>query len=259
VHLHSGQARAAISSERREEAPFMTQQPFQPLLIDLLHQAQSSQKAFFEQLPATELAAIGTPDFWAAKDHLAHITFWQQRLALRLQALLEHQPQPDTQDFIQMNPIIFEENRERPWADLLAESDHVYADLISLTERLTEEDLTASNRFDWLPNGSPLYTSFMGNCYEHAQIHLAQYFQDRHNPDQALATYEEWANRVIEAEVPTLLKGYMLYNLACFYATHNRLEQAAPTLQQAFVFYPEIREYSLTDPDLVALRPASAE
>lgn len=237
----------------------MTNQPFKPLLIDLLHQAQASQNTFFAQVPAADLAATGTPDFWAAKDHVAHMTFWRQRLALRLQALLENQPQPAAQDFEQMNPIIFEKNRHRPWADLLAESDQVYGELISLTERLSEEDLTTGNRFDWLPDGAPLYTSYMGNCYEHTQNHLAQYLLDRHEPDQAMATYEVWANRVIEAEVPSLLKGYMLYNLACFYATHNRLEQAKPALQQAFELYPKTREYALTDPDLTTLHPASAE
>jgi hypothetical protein len=45
----------------------------------------------------------------------------------------------------------------------------------------------------------------------------------------------------------------MLYNLACFYAAHTQLENARPALQQAFTLYPALREYALTDPDLVPL------
>ena len=42
--------------------------------------------------------------------------------------------------------------------------EQVYAALTTYVEQLTEEDLTAFNRFDWIPDGWPLYTAFMGNC-----------------------------------------------------------------------------------------------
>lgn len=47
----------------------------------------------------------------------------------------------------------------------------------------------------------------MGNCYEHTQIHLGYYLLERHNLARAITLYEEWASRIIEAEVPGLLKG----------------------------------------------------
>ncbi len=237
----------------------MTQHPFKPLLLDLLRKAQISQNAFFEQLPATELVINGTPDCWSAKDHVAHMTFWRQRLSLRLQAIIEQAPQPEVQDFEQLNPLIFEEQRYRPWSAILSESNSAYAELIALTAQLTEEDVTAWGRFDWIDDGMPLYTSFMGNCYEHTQIHLAQYFLDRHENARALEIYEVWVSRVVEAGVPETLKGYMLYNLACFYATHGQLQKARPALQQAFALYPALREFALTDPDLVALHPGSSQ
>jgi tetratricopeptide (TPR) repeat protein len=157
------------------------------------------------------------------------------------------------------NPIIFEQQRSRPWSDIIVESDLVYAELIALADQLSEEDLTAFNRFDWMRDGAPLYTSFMGNCYEHTQNHLAQYSVERDDLERALDTYEVWANRVLEAGVPETLQGYVLYNLACFYATHSRLEKASTHLQQAFTLYPATREFAWTDPDLVALRPNQPE
>src|SRR5262249_44771381 len=155
------------------------------------------------------------------------------RLALRVKAFLQNESQPEALNFEQVNPLIFEEYRSRPWAALLPESDQVYADLIALTAQLTEEELTAWGRFDWEGGDTRFYMAFMGNCYEHTQIHLAQYCLDRHEPARALEIYEIWARRVVEASVPDLLKGHVLYNLACFYATHGRLEQARPALQRA--------------------------
>ena len=237
----------------------MTHHPFKPVLLDLLRRAQISQNSFFQQLPQAKLVANGTPDYWSAKDHVAHQTFWRQRLVLRLQALIGNTPQPPSENFEQRNPILFEEQRYRSWSDILLESDLAYKELLTLTEQLTEEDLINFHRFDWTHDGEPLYTAFMGNCYEHTQQHLAQYLLDRGDLERAIDTYEVWARRVVEAEVPDLLKGEIFYNLACFYATHSRREQAWPLLQQAFRLYPETREFALTDPDLVDLRSHLSE
>ncbi len=232
----------------------MTEHSFKPVLLDLLQQAHLAQDTFLQELNPIEYAAIGKPEFWFAKDHVAHMTFWCQRLVLKLAAILHHETPPDAEDFEQLNPIIFEEQRERPWSDILAEFEQVYATLVTHVEQLTEEDLTSFNRFDWIPDGWPLYTSFMGNCYEHAEQHLAQYYLDRHDPQRATSIYERWARRVVQTKAPEFLKGYVLYNLACFYATHTQLEKASVTLQQALTLAPEFKELSLTDPDLIALR-----
>jgi tetratricopeptide (TPR) repeat protein len=233
----------------------MTDSPFKPLFLDLLRQSQSSQNVFFAQLPADELATAGTPDFWAAKDHVVHMSFYRRRLTARLQAILDHGPQPESLDFEQQNPIIFLENRDRPWPDILSESDEVYAELIGATEQLSEDDLTIADRFDWVPAGTPLYILYMGNSYEHAENHLAQYLLDRHDSERAIETYETWARRVTDSPFPDTLRGYIYYNLACFYATHDRIEQAGPALRQAFELYPDSREFATTDSDLDSLRP----
>jgi len=237
----------------------MTDHLFKPILLNLLHQAQLDQNAFLQELSDAERTAIGTPEHWSAKDHIAHMTFWRQRLALMLTAILRQEAPPQAENFELLNPVIFEEQRNRSWPDILSESEQAYARLITLTDQLTEEDLTAFNRFDWIPNGEPLYTAFMGNCYEHTQNHLAQYYADRDDLERALETYEVWAGRVLETGVPEILQGYVLYNLACFYATHSRIEKASAPLQQAFALYPHTREFALTDPDLVALRPNQPE
>jgi len=236
----------------------MNTQPFQAFLLALLRQEQISQNTFFQQLPQGSLEIIGEPDFWSAKDHVAHLTFWRQRLTLRLQAHLRKAPQPNIDHFEQLNPIVFQENRSRAWPDILADSDQAYADLIEVTQQVSDEDLTTSDRFDWLPKGMPLYLSFMGNWYEHTQSHLGSYCLERHDLAGATHIYEEWASTIVEAEVPNPLKGNILYNLACFYALTNQLEKAATSLERALELAPELKEWSLKDTDLDALRAKQA-
>ena len=211
----------------------MTDYAFKPILLDLLQQTWRDEKAFWQELNPAERLASGTPELWAAKDHLAHMTFWRQRLAQKLAAILQHQELPaSSESYEQLNLVIFEEQRERPWSAIHAESEQVYAEIFKLTEQLSEEDLTASKRFPWINEGEPLYTSFVGNCYEHTQDHLAQYHLDRHNLSRAIQIRETCARRVAQAGVPEDLKGTVVYNLACFYALYGSLERAATLLQE---------------------------
>jgi tetratricopeptide (TPR) repeat protein len=236
----------------------MSAQPFQTFLLDLLRQAQISQNTFFQGLPAGELDIIGEPDFWSAKDHVAHLTFWRQRLTLRLLAHLRQEPQPNIEHFDKLNPIVFEENRYRAWSDILAESDQAYAELIALVKQLSDEDLMIPGRFEWMDD-LPLYISFMGNCYEHTPIHLGYYLLERHDLARAIDVYEIWASRIVKTEAPARLKGHILYNLACFYALNSLLEKAATTLERALTLAPDLKELSLQDSDLDALRAKQAE
>jgi tetratricopeptide (TPR) repeat protein len=212
-----------------------------------------------QELGETERTAIGTPELWSAKDHLAHRTFWHQDLILKVTAILQHQEFPPSEESEeQINTMVFEEHKLHPFSALHAESERVYAELIKMTEQLSEEDLTDSHRFASISGGKPLYTAFLGSCYEHDQEHLVQYYLDRNALPRAIQVREQCANRVMQAEVPAWVKGWFLYNLACFYAQQNQLEKAAARLQEAVTLAPGLKERSQSDPDLVALRDHSA-
>jgi tetratricopeptide (TPR) repeat protein len=237
----------------------MTAQPFKTIVLDLLQQGHLDEEAFLQELNETERTAIGMPELWSAKDHMAHRTFWHQDLILKVNAILQHQEIPSSEESDdQINAIVFEENKLHPWSALHVESERVYAELITLAEHLSEEDLTDSHRFASITGGSPLYTAFLGSCYEHDQEHLAQCYSDRNDLPRAIQVREKCANRVLQAELPEWVKGWFLYNLACFYAQQNQLQQAVARLQEAVAFAPRLKERSQSDPDLVALRNQSA-
>ncbi len=237
----------------------MTAQPLKTIVLDLLQQSHLNEEAFLHELDETERTAIGTPELWSAKDHMAHRTFWHQDLILKVTAILQHQEIPPSEESDdQINAMVFEEHKLHPWSALHAESERVYAELIQLIEQLSEDDLTAPNRFPSITGEKPLYAAFIGSCYEHDQEHLAQYYSDRHDLPRVMQIREKCANRIMQAEVPAWVKGWFLYNLACFYAQQNQLEKAAALLPEALTFAPDLQEQSKSDPDLVALRNQSA-
>ena len=233
----------------------MNAQPFKTLVLDLLHQNYLNEEAFLQELNETERTAVGTWKLWSAKDHVTHWTFWHKELILTLKALLQHQElPPSTQDEEQLNSIVFEEQQQRPWSEIHAESERVYAELITVAEQFSEEDLMDTKRFTWFTGGRPLYTAFLGKCYEHYHEHLAQYYLDHHNLQRAIQIRENCANRIIQAEVPEWVKGSFLYNLACFYTQQNQLEKATTLLQEALTLAPRLKERAKSDSELATLR-----
>lgn len=241
----------------------MTATPLKTIIIDLLQQGHRDEAAWEQELTETEQAAIGTPDLWSAKDHVVHRTFGRQNLIQVLTAILLHQEVPPREKINdEINAEAFAEHRLRPWSEIHAESERIYADLITQVEHLSADDLIDTQRFSAIMwgggGGRPLYAAFLGYCYEHGQEHLVQYYSDRNDLPQAIAIRERCANRVLQAEVPEWVKGWFLYNLASFYVQQNQLEDAATRLQEAVTCNPRLQEYAQSDPDLAALHDLSA-
>ncbi|GHO48039.1 TPR end-of-group domain-containing protein [Ktedonospora formicarum] len=232
----------------------MTTQPFKDIVLDLVRQSQLDEEAFWQGMSEAERNAAGEWTLWSAKDHIAHRTFWRQDLNRKLTALVQQQEIPSTdEDEEHLNESTYKTQSQRPWLDIHADSEHAYAELFRLAEQLSEDDLT-STRFPAISGKNPLYTTFFGALFEHEHEHLAQYYVDHHDLPKAIEVRERCINTILQTGVPEWVKGWFIYNLACFYAQHNELEKAATRLQEAVTATPELEERSKSDPDLAALR-----
>jgi hypothetical protein len=249
-----------ISSKKEAGEQTMTyvqEHPFKPILLDLLRQAGEDVETFVRNLSEAECAAVGTPDHWAAKDHMAHMTFWQERLTANLSAIRAGQAPPSSEPFLELNEQIFAERRDTPWPDVLNTFRQATARVSDEIGQLAEEDLVGLNRFAWQADqnpATPLYGQILGNTYEHFRDHLAQYRFDRGDLEGATRVVESWTDRFVATDAPEDARGTLLYNEACFYATHRQLDKARPTLEKALQLAPHLEEWSKSDIDLVGLR-----
>jgi hypothetical protein len=103
----------------------------------------------------------GATDAWTFKDVMTHLIGWRRRTLARLEAAqqgTEPPPPPwpaELDDDDTINAWIYEQNRDRPLADVLAESREQFRRMRELTAAIPEDALLDPNRFAWI-KGWPL-------------------------------------------------------------------------------------------------------
>jgi hypothetical protein len=115
----------------------------------------------------------GVEGSWALKDVIAHVTFWEERAAINLEAALEGHP-PERSPYAGLdtdayNEAIYRAKKDRSLDEILRWSQAVHDRVIAAVQKLSEEDLTDKSRFPWLNN--PLWEHVEGNGYEHITEH----------------------------------------------------------------------------------------
>ena len=129
----------------------------------------------------------GVTGDWTFKDVVAHLSGWQRRTLDRLQAVRNDQPAPaspwpaefdaidDEDESVQrINDWLYERNRERPLAEILAESRRQWDELREITSALPETTLNDPARFPGL-DGESLAQSVMSGS-------LLSHFHEEHEP-----------------------------------------------------------------------------
>jgi tetratricopeptide (TPR) repeat protein len=219
-------------------------------LIQLLELSRSFRQQLLADLDPAERSANGAWEDWSLKDELAHVIAWQLNSLARITALIYAEPVPQFDDYETINQSIYQTNRDRTLAEIVAEGDRAYADFVRLIESLSEEDLGQPARFSDQERRS-LAAQIMGNGYEHPIFHYADFYRRR--GDLAKATHLHEASVAAVADLPDWY-GTARYNLACFYALSGQREKALHELGEALQLRPDLLEWSKQDTDLVSLR-----
>ena len=223
-------------------------------LIQLLDLGRSFQQQFLADLDPAVRDANGTWENWAVKDELAHTIAWQLNALARLAALRHYEPVPDFSDYHAINRAIYNTNRDRTLAELVAEGDRAYADFVALVNLAGDDELTYPLNFLGKET-STLQAEIISNGLEHPVLHYADYYRRQGDLLRAMQIYE--ASVAAVADWPEQY-GLARYNLACFYALNGQADQALAALSEALRLRPDLVEWSTQDPDLVSLRNRAA-
>ncbi len=143
-------------------------------LVEFLDHLQVS-RAFWEdqlaRVPPHQMTTPGVVGKWSVKDLVAHITWSEREMVgvLAARALVGSELWSLTND--ERNEIVYQQNRDRPLDEVLAEAKAVYARLLALVSGMSAAELNDPGQFadmpaDWLP-----WRVIAGNTYIHYREH----------------------------------------------------------------------------------------
>jgi hypothetical protein len=129
----------------------------------------------------------GAAGNWTFKDVVAHLSGWQRRTLVRLEAVRRDQPiapppwsaelgaiEDEEEQVQRINDWLYEQNRDRPLADVLAESRGQWDELREVVGVLPDAVLNDPARFPGL-EGESLAQSVVGGS-------LLGHFHEEHEP-----------------------------------------------------------------------------
>ncbi|HUS84688.1 MAG TPA: DinB family protein, partial [Anaerolineales bacterium] len=144
----------------------------------LLADMRAEEQALWDSLSDEERNAAGEIDQWAPKDHLAHATFWTERLVTQLQAAIGGEPPQKIEDFQKTNEEVYEANKDRIWADVLAWATEVsrrfQKALDDASEGMLEDSVVPEGT-----GGRPLWQNVAFTGVYHPMHHIADVFLER--------------------------------------------------------------------------------
>ncbi len=220
-------------------------------LLDLLQQAAASEQEFITSLTGAQKTETGAYERWSAKDGLAHVAAWNERLVRRIQLFSRGETIPPT-DENQANAEIYAQSQPYPWDEVAARAASARAALLETVGALSEDELLDPRLSPW-QNDRPAWINIAGTAFTHPLIHRAQYFADRGQAQLALRAQEMAADQLLQMDDSPTWRGMTLYNLACAYALGGDKEKALTHLREGLELNPGLLEWSKQDTDLVSL------
>ncbi|TET30229.1 MAG: DinB family protein [Anaerolineales bacterium] len=231
----------------------MTGSSYKDNLGKLLADVRAEEQTLWDSLNDDEHNVAGEIDRWAPKDHLAHATFWTERLVKQLQAAAGGEPPGSIEDYQKTNDEVYETNKDRSWEDILAWAEEVSRQFHTAFDAVSEEMLQDIPG----PEGTgslPLWQNVAFTGAYHPMHHIADIYLERGDIQGAQAVQERVAEGLAGLDESDAWQGRTQYNLACFYALHDKSERALALLKTAMKYSPNLVEWSKQDSDLDTLR-----
>lgn len=228
-------------------------------LIMLIERARAAELAMLDNVSTQEREASGTFERWSPKEVLAHISFWRSR-SLNNLARVQQGEEPDNSgevEFDEINRATFDRNVVRSLEDIFAESNRVFEQFVAQLKSFGEAELFERNRYP-LPGGASVARRALGNAYDHAATHVANFYLQRGERARAFELLETSTAALLEFDTSPEGRGNALYNLACFYSLAGDSDRAIQLLHEPLRSRPDLVEWSKQDTDLDSLRELPA-
>lgn len=143
-------------------------------LLNRIHDGRAELEAALGRFDQHNLTEPLLPNGWSVKDFIAHVGFWERRIASLYEILTAGDVPQDTiaeETLDELNGRVYEENRALPLSDVRLREAEAFRAIRAVAENAADNDLFDPQRFDWT-EGEPFYNWIAVNTYEHYADHL---------------------------------------------------------------------------------------
>lgn len=120
-------------------------------ILDRIRATHQPLEALLAQLNPDRMSQPGVNGDWSVKDMLAHITWWEQHLLRRLRTGhddLDGEAEDDQSATDRVNAAVFAANRDRPLADVRADFDASYSEVLAVIGAMADDALASDEVYE---------------------------------------------------------------------------------------------------------------
>jgi hypothetical protein len=145
-------------------------------LLGTLRSKRAEWDALLARVPAARMIEPGVADHWSVKDIIAHLTHYTRWIGDRMHEQLRGESYTptvmDAMHWEERNPLVYEQNRDRPLAAILAEDQEAFGRLLAAVEAHAEEFLIEPQQFEGTPGPVLVWQMLRGDVYDHYGEHI---------------------------------------------------------------------------------------
>lgn len=142
-------------------------------LLGAIRGARAEWDATLAEVGEGRMTEPGLAGGWSVKDVIAHITWSEREMVgmLGMHALVDAEGLW-AMDQDARNAAVYESNRARPLAEVLAKARDTYAELLDAVAALDEEDVNDPHRYKDMPVDWRPWDLVAGGSYRHYRDHI---------------------------------------------------------------------------------------
>jgi len=140
--------------------------------LDALRAGRAAWDALLAQIDEARMTEPGVEGDLSLKDIIAHVAWYEREMigVIRTRALAGSEWWDRPLD--ERNRLIYEANRDRALAEVLAEARQVSRELLEAAETLSDEDLLDARRFREMPEDWKPWEVIASNAFQHYPEHM---------------------------------------------------------------------------------------
>lgn len=221
--------------------------------LRLLDMAEKESMRIYDALPQDAKDEHGTFEHWAPKDLIAHIAAWVDFGASGVESFRERTTWRASEDFETHNQEIFDRYEDMTWGQAVEFLAEAFERMRSATQALSNDELL--DPFEVRDGETrPVWRLVVGYAYTHPINHITARYVEREDSAAAAALQEEMVEHLVALDQDPEWQSIPIYNLGCFYSLSGKSERAIEEIRRALRLNPDLRDWSMKDPDLEPVR-----